>query len=50
MPRTDLFLKVEIEHDAQERPEQRAAEICRTILKMYGVLSAELSSYTVQAE
>ncbi len=45
MPRTDLFIKVEIEHDAQDSPERLAAEICRNIQKVYGVLSAELSNY-----
>lgn len=50
MPRTDLFLKVEIEHDPQENPEQLAAEICRQILKIYGVHSAELSSSVSHAD
>ena len=44
MPRTDLFLKVQIDHDAQEPAERIAAEICRAILRVYGVRSAELSS------
>ena len=43
MPRTDLFLKVEIDHAPEEKPEQLAAEICRHILKIYCVRSAELS-------
>lgn len=44
MPRTDLFIKVEIEHEEGEPPERLAAEICRRVLKVYGVRSAELSS------
>jgi hypothetical protein len=44
MPRTDLFIKVEIEHADGERPERLAAEICRNIRKIYGVRSAELSN------
>jgi hypothetical protein len=44
MPSTDLFIKVEIEHEESEPPERLAAEICRRILKVYGVRSAELSS------
>jgi len=50
MPLTDLFIKVEIEHDANERPERLAAEICRRIEKVYGVRSAELSSAVTHQE
>ncbi len=45
MPRTDLFLKIQIIHEAQERPEELAEEICRRLLKFHGVRSAELSSF-----
>lgn len=50
MPRSDLFLKVQVEHGPEERPERLADEICRTILKLYGVRSAELSSFVTQPE
>ena len=50
MPRTDLFLKVEIEHDQRETPAALAEEICRRILKLHGVRSAELSSFVTRAE
>jgi len=50
MPRTDLFLKVEIDHAPEEKPEQLAAEICRHILKIYGVRSAELSTSAPHSE
>jgi hypothetical protein len=46
MKRTNLFFKVEIEHDESESPERLGEEISRTLLKIYGVRSAELSSYT----
>jgi hypothetical protein len=46
MHRTNLFFKVEIEHDEEEPPEQRGNEICRQLLKIYGVRSAELASFT----
>jgi hypothetical protein len=46
MPRSDLFLKVEIEHDQKETPKKLGDEICRLLLKFYGVRSAELSSFT----
>ncbi len=51
MPRTDLYLKVQVSHDARETPEKLASEICRTIRKMHGVRAAELSSFvTNEAE
>jgi hypothetical protein len=50
MPLTDLFIKVEIEHDADERPERLAAEICGRVLKIYGVRAAELSSFVTHPE
>lgn len=50
MPRTDLFLKVEIEHGEEERPEQLADEVCRRIQKVHGVRSAELSSVVTHPE
>ncbi len=48
--RSDLFIKVEIEHDPGEPPERLAAEICRRILKVYGVRSAELSSAVARGD
>lgn len=50
MARTDLFLKVEIEHDPDETPERLAAEVCRAAQKIYGVRSAELSSFVTHPE
>lgn len=44
MPRTDLYLKVEIDLDEKEQPERLAGEICRQIRKVYGVRSAEVSN------
>lgn len=46
MIRTNLFLKVELEHDEDERLERLAGEICRHLMKIYGVRSAELTNYT----
>jgi hypothetical protein len=43
---TNLFIKVEIEHDQDENPRKLGAEICRQVLKVYGVRAAELSSVT----
>ena len=44
MQRVDLFIKVEVELEEDEKPERVAAEICRQIEKIYVVRSAELSS------
>ena len=44
MQRVDLYIKVEVELDEDEKPERVAAEICRQIEKIYVVRSAELSS------
>ena len=50
MARTDLYLKVVVDHDAHERPEQRAAELCRQLMKIYGVRSAELTHCVSRSE
>lgn len=42
--RIDLFIKVEVDIDEDEKPERVAGEICRQIEKIYVVRSAELSS------
>ena len=44
MPRTDLYLKVEIDLPEREQPERLASEICRQIRKVYGVRAAEVSN------
>ena len=44
MPRTDVYIKVELEGDPQESAERIAAEICRLIRKVYSVRQAEVSS------
>jgi hypothetical protein len=46
MDRTNLFLKVVIEHDAEDQPERLGREICRQLMKVYGVRVAELTSFT----
>lgn len=44
MQRMNLYIKVEIELEDDEKPERVAAEICRQLEKLYPVRSAELSS------
>ncbi len=46
MSRTNLFFKVEIEHDPEETPERLGEEIRRNLMKIYGVREAEMSNYT----
>jgi len=50
MHRTNLFFKVEIEHDSEDRPERLGDQICRMLLKVYGVRSAELASFAAVEE
>jgi hypothetical protein len=45
MPRTDLYIKVVIDHEAEDKPERLAAEICRQIETVYGVRTAEMTNY-----
>ena len=43
--RTNLFIKVVVEHDNKETPEKLGAELCRQIEKQYVVRSAELTAH-----
>jgi hypothetical protein len=43
--RTNLFIKVLVEHDPKEKPEKLGEELCRQLEKNYVVRDAELSSY-----
>ena len=44
MQRVDLYIKVEVELDNEEKPEKVAAEICRQVQKNFYVRAAELSN------
>ena len=44
MKRTNLFFKVEIEHDSDESPERIAEEIRQRVIRFYGVREVELSN------
>ena len=50
MNRTNLFIKVEVEHDRSEKPERLGEEICRMLRKLYGVRDAELTNFTKSDE
>jgi predicted PhzF superfamily epimerase YddE/YHI9 len=44
MKRVDLYIKVELELDEDEKPEKVASEICRQLEKLYLVRRAEVSN------
>ena len=46
MARTNLFFKIEVEHDTDEAPQKIADLIRRQLMRIYGVRDAELSNYT----
>lgn len=46
MNRTNLFFKVEMDLEPDEPPQRIADEICRRLLKFYGVRKVELTNYT----
>jgi hypothetical protein len=48
MQRVDLYIKVTVDLEKEEKPERVAGEICRQIEKLYVVRSAELSSTVVR--
>jgi hypothetical protein len=48
MQRVDLYIKVTVDVEEDEKPERVAGEICRQIEKLYVVRSAELSSVLVR--
>ncbi len=50
MARTDLYLKIVLDHGEDEKPEKLAAEICRQVGKVYGVRSAEVQNLVAQGE
>ena len=44
--RTNLFIKVIVEHDETEPPEKLGAELCRQLERNYLVREAEVSNYS----
>jgi hypothetical protein len=50
MSRTNLFFKVEVEHDREDDPQRLGEEIGRQLLKLYGVERVELSNFAAVEE
>ncbi|HET8546654.1 MAG TPA: hypothetical protein VFL57_01545 [Bryobacteraceae bacterium] len=50
MPRTDVHIKVVLDHEGDDNVEKLAAEICRLIEKAYAVQSATVSNTVAHAE
>jgi hypothetical protein len=44
--RTNLFIKVVVEHDEKEAPERLGAELCRQLERNYLVREAELANFS----
>jgi hypothetical protein len=47
---SNLYFKVELEHDIDENPERIAGEIRRQLLRFYGVREVEVSNIAVIEE
>jgi hypothetical protein len=45
---SNLYFKVELEHDADESPERVAEQIRRQVLRFYGVREVEVSNITTR--
>ena len=50
MPVSDLYLKLKLQYLPDEKPQKIADEICRQVLKMYGVRAAEVSNVVTERE
>ena len=50
MARSDVYLKIQLDHLDEEKPQRLALEICRQVKKIYGVRSAEVSNIVSPSE
>jgi hypothetical protein len=48
MARTDLYIKVTIDHDDDESPDRLGREVCRQVEKVYGVRVAEVQNFVTR--
>ena len=50
MARTDIYIKVEVEHDREESPEKMGSELVRQLRKLYIVRRAEVTNHVKKSE
>ncbi len=50
MQRTDIYLKVTIDHDRSDTPEKLAGELCRLLEDFHGVREATLQNYINESD
>ena len=48
--RSNVYIKVVVEHTKEEKPEELGAEMCRQLEKIYSVRRAEVSSVSDERE
>lgn len=48
MPRTDVYIKVTVDHGEDEAPDRLGKEICRQVEKVYGVRTAEVQNFVTR--
>ncbi len=48
--RSNVYIKVVVEHAPDEKPEELGAEMCRQLMKIYAVRRAEVSSVSNEQE
>jgi hypothetical protein len=50
MKRTDIYLKVTVDHDPLDTPEKLAGELCRLLERYHGVRAAALQNYVEEPD
>ena len=50
MVRTDIYLKVQLDHGSEENVQKLAAEISRQLLKIYSVRNVEVQNIITDKE
>jgi hypothetical protein len=50
MPRTDIYIKVEVDHDKEETADAIGSELVRQLKKLYVVRRAEVTNHVRKSE
>lgn len=48
MARTDIYIKVTVDHDEDESPDRLGREICRQVERVYGVRITEVQNFVTR--